>query len=43
MRRSRKDMVCPFSSDRTFPYMLLGSTFGSIVSLATAWLVAAQV
>jgi hypothetical protein len=36
-------MVCPFSSDRTFPYMLLGSTFGSIFSLAAVWFAAAQV
>jgi hypothetical protein len=41
MRRPRKGMVCPFSSDRTFPYTLLSSTFGAIVSLAAVWIAAA--
>jgi hypothetical protein len=43
MRRARKAMVCPFSSDRTFPYTLLSSTFAAVVSLAAAWVLAAQV
>lgn len=31
-----------FSSDRSFPYVLLCSTLGTIVSLASVWLATAQ-
>ena len=34
--KSHKD---PFSSDRSFPYVLVCSTFGTFVSLAFVWIV----
>jgi hypothetical protein len=37
--RSHKD---PFSSDRSFPYVLLCSMLGTVVSLASVWIVTAQ-
>ena len=42
MRRPRNNKVPSFSSDRHFPYVLLGSTFGTMVSLAAAWIMTAQ-
>jgi hypothetical protein len=36
---SHKD---PFSADRSFPYVLVCSMLGSIVSLASVWLVTAH-
>jgi hypothetical protein len=38
-RKSHKD---PFSSDRSFPYVLLCSVLGTVVSLASVWLVTAH-
>jgi hypothetical protein len=32
----------PFSSDQSFPYVLLCSMVGTIVSLAFVWIIAAQ-
>jgi hypothetical protein len=32
----------PFSSDHPFPYVLVCSTFGTIVSLAVVWIVTAH-
>jgi hypothetical protein len=37
--KSHKD---PFSADRSFPYVLVCSMLGSIVSLASVWLVTAH-
>jgi hypothetical protein len=37
--KSHKDT---FSSDRSFPYVLLCSTLGTLVSLASVWLATAQ-
>ena len=34
--KSHKDQ---FSSDRSFPYVLICSTLGTVVSLASVWLV----
>jgi hypothetical protein len=42
MRRPDEDKVPAFSSDHSFPYVLLGSTFGTMVSLAAAWIMTAQ-
>ena len=38
-KKSHKDH---FSSDRSFPYVLLCSTLGTVVSLASVWLATAQ-
>jgi hypothetical protein len=37
--KSHKD---PFSTDRSFPYVLVCSLLGSVVSLASVWLVTAH-
>jgi hypothetical protein len=37
--KSHKDS---FSSDRSFPYVLLCSLAGTVVSLASVWIVTAQ-
>ena len=37
--KSHKD---PFSSDDSFPYVLLCSTLGTVVSLASVWIVTAH-
>jgi hypothetical protein len=37
--KSHKD---PFSSDRSFPYVLLCSTVATVVSLASVWIVTVQ-
>ena len=37
--KSHKDS---FSSDRSFPYVLVCSTLGAVVSLASVWLVTAH-
>ncbi len=34
--------VPQFSTDQSFPYVLLCSTVGTIISLAAAWLIAAH-
>ena len=39
MTRSKSRKVPPFSADRSFPYVLVCSMLGSIVSLASVWLV----
>jgi hypothetical protein len=31
-----------FSSDRSFPYVLICSTLGTVISLASVWLATAQ-
>ena len=38
-RKPHKDS---FSSDRSFPYVLLCSTLGTVVSLASVWIVTAH-
>ena len=38
-RNSHKDT---FSSDRSFPYVLVCSTLGTVVSLASVWLMTAH-
>ncbi len=43
MRRLRKHKVAPFSSDQQFPYVLVESTFGAIVSLGAVWFAVALV
>jgi hypothetical protein len=30
------------NTDRTFPYVLVGSTLGAIISLASVWIITAQ-
>jgi hypothetical protein len=42
MIRSKTRKVPPFSSDHPFPYVLVCSTFGTIVSLAVVWIVTAH-
>ena len=37
--KSHKD---PFSSDRSFPYVLACSMLGTVVSLASVWIVTAH-
>ena len=37
--KSHKD---PFSSDRSFPYVLVCSMLGTVVSLASVWIVTAH-
>ena len=37
--KSHKDA---FSSDRSFPYVLLASTVATVVSLASVWIVTVQ-
>ena len=38
MTRS-KSHIDPFSSDRSFPYVLVSSMLGTVVSLASVWIV----
>jgi hypothetical protein len=38
----RKPYKDSFSSDRSFPYVLLCSTLGTVLSLASVWIVTAQ-
>jgi len=42
MTRSKTRKVPPFSSDHPVPYVLVCSTFGTIVSLAVVWIVTAH-
>ena len=39
MTSSRKDKRAPFHADRSFPYVLVCSTLGTIVSLAGVWII----
>jgi len=41
MTRSKTRKLPPFSSDHLFPYVLVCSTFGTVVSHAAIWIVAA--
>ena len=42
MTSSTTHQVPPLSADRSFPYVLLCSTFGTVISLATVWIMTAQ-
>jgi hypothetical protein len=42
MTRSKTPKVAPFSSDHPFPYVLVCSTFGTVISLAVVWIVTAH-
>jgi hypothetical protein len=42
MTRSKTRKVPQFSSDHPFPYVLVCSTFGTIISLAAVWIVTAH-
>ena len=42
MARSTKDNVSPFCADRSFPYVLLCSTLGTIFSLASVCIMTAH-
>lgn len=42
MTRSKSRKVPPFSSDRSFPYVLVCSMLGTVVSLASVWIVTAH-
>ena len=42
MTRSKSRKVPPFSADRSFPYVLLCSTLGTVVSLAAVWIMTAH-
>ena len=42
MVRSKSQKIPPFSADRSFPYVLVCSMLGSVVSLASVWLVTAH-
>ena len=42
MTRSKTRKVPPFSSDHPVPYVLVCSTFGTIISLAVVWIVTAH-
>ena len=39
MTRSRKDTIPSFCADRSFPYVLVCSTLGTIVSLVGVWII----
>ena len=39
---SREELDMTSSTDNSFPYVLICSTFGTIVSLAFVWIVTAQ-
>ncbi len=38
MTRSSKQKVPAYYADRSFPYVLVCSTFGTVVSLAAVWI-----
>ena len=38
----RKPHTDPFSSDHSFPYVLVWSMLGAVVSLASVWLITAN-
>jgi hypothetical protein len=42
MTRSKSRKVPPFSADRSFPYVLVCSMLGTVVSLASVWIVTAH-
>jgi len=42
MTRSKSQKVPPFSADRSFPYVLVCSMLGTVVSLASVWIVTAH-
>jgi hypothetical protein len=42
MTRSKARKVPPFFADHSFPYVLVCSMLGTVVSLASVWLVTAQ-
>jgi len=42
MTRSQFHKIPSFSADRSFPYVLVCSTLGSVLSLASVWLVTAH-
>ena len=39
MTRSKSHKVPPFSADCSFPYVLVCSMLGTVVSLASVWMV----
>ena len=39
---SREELEMTSTTDNSFPYVLICSTFGTIVSLASVWIVTAQ-
>ena len=39
---SREELEMTSSNDNSFPYVLICSTFGTIVSLASVWIATAQ-
>ena len=39
---TRTHKIPQFSTDQSFPYVLVCSTLGTIISLAAAWLLAAH-
>jgi hypothetical protein len=41
MTRSNSHKIPPFSADRSFPYVLVCSILGTVVSLASVWIVTA--
>ena len=42
MTRSNSRKVAPFSADRSFPYVLVCSMLGTVVSLASVWIATAH-
>ena len=42
MTRSKSRKVPPFSEDRSFPYVLVCSMLGTVVSLSSVWIVTAH-
>ena len=42
MTRSKSHKIPPFFADRSFPYVLVCSMLGAIVSLASVWIVTAH-
>ena len=42
MTRSKSHKVPPFSADRSFPYVLVCSMLGTVVSLASVWIMTAH-
>ena len=42
MTRSKSRKVPPFSADRSFPYVLVCSMLGTVVSLASVWIMTAS-
>jgi hypothetical protein len=41
MTSSKSDKVPPFSADNSFPYVLVCSMLGTVVSLAFVWIMTA--